>query len=364
MKRSLSNVGGPVEISGDAEAGRVLAQCLDVDPQAPLRFTHGFHAYPARMHPETARRVIEAFKPKSVLDPFMGSGTVAVEALRYGAAFTGTDVLRVAVEIAWVRTRVLSPGECRRIETEGAFLTKLAAKGLSERFDLPDWAERERDWYSPHTLREIVLLKHLIDQHDLKRLFTVVLSSILVKLSKQISDSVSVPDRDFKPWPPLAAFRLFRDKCRELGRRLAELSADLQRRKVTAVEPDLRLEDARTARFPPVELVLTSPPYPGTYDYAYHHARRLAIFGESEFALKHEIGSRREGPKAYREQIKAVLDNLPRTRTLLLVGDSRNIKTDVLLRELAPVKAVASQRRRDWTGNKERKREHLILIER
>lgn len=362
MRRSLSSVGGPVEISGDPGAGRILAHCLQVEPQAPLRFTHGFHAYPGRMHPETARRVMEAFKPRSVIDPFMGSGTVAVEALRYGAAFFGTDVLRVAVEVTWVRTRVLPPPEVRRIESEGAFLSRLASKGLSERFDLPDWARRERDWYSPHTLREIVLLKHLIDQHALRRFFTLVLSAILVKLSKQVSDSVSVLDRDFRPWPPLATFRLFKDKCRELARGLAELSADLRRRKVIPVEPDLRLEDARTARFPPADLVLTSPPYPGTYDYAFHHARRLAVFGDSDFALRHEIGSRREGPGKYRDQIKAVLDNLPKTRTLLLIGDGAEVKADALIRGLAPVRAVASQLRPDWSG-RGRRREHLILIE-
>ncbi|MFN3487173.1 MAG: DNA methyltransferase, partial [Planctomycetota bacterium] len=104
-RRSLSQTGGPVETSGDPAAARALAACLEVDPGAPLPWTHGFHAYPARMHPETARRALEAFPGGRVLDPFVGSGTTALEALRAGRAFTGIDVSRVALEIAWARTR-------------------------------------------------------------------------------------------------------------------------------------------------------------------------------------------------------------------------------------------------------------------
>ncbi|HXX93147.1 MAG TPA: hypothetical protein VEN81_05905, partial [Planctomycetota bacterium] len=80
-KRSLGQTGGPAELSGDPEASRPLGHCLAVDPEARLPFTHGFHAYPARMHPETARRALEAFPGGRILDPFVGSGTTALEAV-------------------------------------------------------------------------------------------------------------------------------------------------------------------------------------------------------------------------------------------------------------------------------------------
>ena len=108
-KRSLGQTGGRCDLAGDPERAKLLAHCLSVDPAAKLPFTHGFHAYPARMHPETARRAIEAFPGGAVLDPFVGSGTTAVEAVRAGRRFIGLDISKVPLEIAWARTRVLRP---------------------------------------------------------------------------------------------------------------------------------------------------------------------------------------------------------------------------------------------------------------
>src|SRR5262245_45426820 len=117
-RRSLSAAGGPVTTSGDAADAAGLARCLDLDPDAKLPFTHGFHPWPARMHPETARRALGLFPAARLLDPFVGSGTVAVEALRAGRPFTGVDVSKVALEVAWARTRIRPPDACRAVERE------------------------------------------------------------------------------------------------------------------------------------------------------------------------------------------------------------------------------------------------------
>ena len=108
-KRSLSNTGGRCRLSGDPGLAAKLAHCLAVDPDAKLPFTHGFHAYPARMHPETARRIIDAFPGGRVVDPFVGSGTTAVEAVRAGRPFIGLDISKIPLEIAWARTRIGLP---------------------------------------------------------------------------------------------------------------------------------------------------------------------------------------------------------------------------------------------------------------
>ncbi|HKS16842.1 MAG TPA: hypothetical protein VJU16_05990, partial [Planctomycetota bacterium] len=248
-RRSLSAAGGPVSRAGGPEFSAALARCLEVDPDAKLPFTHGFHPWPARMHPETARRAIESFPAARILDPFVGSGTVAVEAVRAGRPFTGVDVSRVALEVAWSRTRVRPPEACRVVEREAGRVASDAAKSAHRDVSLPSWAERQRSWYAPHTLKEVVLLSDRIgavDDADLRRLLVATLSSIVVKLSRQASDSQPVPDRDFRPWRPGTAFRFFRDRAVELTGMLLRLSSDLHKRKVAFAEPDFKKADART----------------------------------------------------------------------------------------------------------------------
>lgn len=378
-RRSLSQTGGPVETAGDPAAARALAACLEVDPRAELPWTHAFHPYPARMHPETARRAIELFSGPRVLDPFVGSGTTAVEAMRAGRAFTGIDVSRVALEIAWARTRVWPPERCRRFEAAARRRVARAAAESDRAFALPGWAVREKAWYDPHVLREICLLKAILDEEpdpDFRRLFTGVLSSLVVKLSRQASDSDVRIDPRRRPRPRHAVFRAFSQRAEELTRMLLGLSSDLHKRGVAWREPELRWGDARTIRLPEggYDLVLSSPPYPGVYDYAAHQARRYPLFGfDPSFEREHEIGARRTGGEGYGEDMGKVLAGLARAlapggKMLLLVGDGRNLRADRLFAELAArvggrLVAAASQRRRDWTGGPPRK-EHLLLVAR
>ena len=75
----------------------------------------------------------------------------------------------------------------------------------------------------------------------LRRLLTVVLSSVLVKLSRQVSDSDLNKDRAFRPRPRGTAFRWFRDKGSELTKGLLLLGSDLHKRQVAFVEPELQI---------------------------------------------------------------------------------------------------------------------------
>jgi 16S rRNA G966 N2-methylase RsmD len=372
-KRSLSQTGGPSSLSGDPELAKTLAACLEVDPEAKLPFTHGFHAYPARMHPETARRALEAFPGGAVLDPFVGSGTTAVEALRAGRAFTGIDLSPVALEVAWARTRVLHPDECRRFERAALALADRAfSENERPEFRYPPEASPEREWYDPHTLREICVLKGLIDGAEElhRRLLRSVLSSIVVKLSFQASDSDPRKDVYHRTRPRGATFRNFADRCSELTKGLLQLSSDLYKRKVEKREPRFLRGDARVLDGGAADLVLTSPPYPGTYDYALQHQRRYWIFGETQEPVeKGELGARRDfNPGRYRKDLEACLRRMLASapRAVLLIGDGDALPADALLAELAPkaggrVVASASQKRRDWSGGPPRK-EHLLLI--
>src|SRR5437764_1269421 len=91
QRRALSASGGPVTADGPPEPARLVARALDVPRDAdPRELTHGFHSYPARFHPLLVRRLLADLpRGATVLDPFVGSGTSMVEAVRAGARAIG-----------------------------------------------------------------------------------------------------------------------------------------------------------------------------------------------------------------------------------------------------------------------------------
>lgn len=74
-----------------------------------IGLTHNFYRYPARFSPLFTRAAIEAFTTKNdlVFDPFMGGGTTLVEATAMGRKAVGTDLNSLAVFLAQVKTTVL-----------------------------------------------------------------------------------------------------------------------------------------------------------------------------------------------------------------------------------------------------------------
>jgi len=69
-------------------------------------YTHCFHAYPAMMIPQVARRIIENYgrKAKILFDPYCGTGTSLVEANLLGINAIGTDINPLARLIATAKT--------------------------------------------------------------------------------------------------------------------------------------------------------------------------------------------------------------------------------------------------------------------
>lgn len=400
-RRSLSHLGGKTAIRGDPQASRELAWAMETGDDPGRDFTHGFHAYPARMHPLIARRVIAArLRDESatgspfpiLLDPFCGSGSVAVEAMRAGAAFVGNDISPIALEITWVRTRCWPPKRCRLVETRAARVVRIAAELARESRRPPAWLKAEASWYDPPVLRDVWALRDAIEAEpdgDLRRILRMVLSSILVKVSRQVSDATTVRDRHHRPAGPGAALHMFRRRAHELRGQLDALREDLAVRGIQPREPRLLHGDARTTRLAEPDtaaLVLSSPPYLGTYDYLFHHARRYAMLGlPTGYADRNEIGARRRASRSTTAAIEQYATDLgealarmkeavaPGRSIVLLLGDGtvggQVVRADLLVQRLAAkagliLVAIASQRRPNWLVGKAGppRAEHLIEL--
>lgn len=342
-RRALTHVGGEVTVTGDAEEGAALSVAATIpEGSDPRRLTHGLHTWPARMHPHTAGALVAMAPEGPVLDPFMGGGTVLVEAMLAGRLAHGRDVNPLALDIAWARTRLWRPS---RIEAWQASAMAALAVARDERGKtrLPDRLYRgEKDWYDTPALIELWALRMAIkatDDEIFRRLSRVCLSTLVVKASRQVSDSVPRLDREHQYIPKGRVLGWFERRVTEIGSQLTGLGSAVP--EASRTKPTLGSADARTPQ-PKLEgrvaAVITSPPYPGVYDYVDHHRRRYALLGmEADFAERHEIGRRKvvqergwmsaswrfrdDLAKAMQAWCKALL---PGGRVWLVIGDGQH----------------------------------------
>ncbi len=301
-RRALSHVGGRTELSGeDRDLAAALAAALDVprEDASTQAHVHGFHSYAARLHPLTARRLIERMSApgQTVFDAFMGSGTVLVEARLLERRAIGTDLNPLSVELAHLKTRGTTPLERRQL----AEASRRAADHADERRlrkagPTMRYGREDLELFDVHMLLELDGLREGISLEPsgfVKEALKLVFSSILVKVSRQPGDTVErvAPRRLATGF----AIKLFTSKAEELSARLAEYAALLPTR---APECVVTADDARrlsSVHAGSVDLVVTSPPYPGVYDYAQHHAARLRWLGLDPGPLERsEMGARRK----------------------------------------------------------------------
>ncbi|MCK6529808.1 hypothetical protein L6R50_20380 [Myxococcota bacterium] len=394
-RRPLGHVGGPARTRGEPDAADLLRRVVEgPEPDLPDRLTHPFHAYPGRMHPEVARRVLAA-RPaaRTVLDPFVGGGTTLVEAMVAGREVAGVDINPVALLISRARTALLGEAERRAFAVQAREISErvFAAARRREGVRLSAAARSQSRWYGPHVLMELqglVDAVQAVPEPRLRDLHRAVLSSILVKVSVQKADSAA--EATPRQVGRGTASTLFGRKAEELAGMLGELAAAVP---PGTPPPLLLLADARV--LPgigdvTVDLVLTSPPYPGTYDYLAHQARRLPWLGLQSHraaADRAEIGARRRGGRGeegWREEqgawLRAVRRVLrPGGEAFVLLGDGvvdgAPWRADAALADLAPAAgleavAVASQERPHFhrasaeAFRGEPRCEHLALLRR
>src|SRR5512139_2523352 len=298
---------------GDAAlAGRLAAALAHAGPTA--RYTHGFHTWPAGMHPDAARDLVALLPGDSVFDPFCGGGTTLVEARAAGRRAYGADLSPIAVRVARARCATPDDAALTAFRSRARKLAELA-RAASGRGALPPADELRvlESWFAPHVLRELEALRAGIAATDdalVRELLLVVFSSIVVKVSWRASDTKAAREKHDRPAGTTAV--LFHKKARELARQLVELRAA-----VPPGTPEARIArgDAREAQPPePVALVLTSPPYPATYDYLPMQHLRHVWLGERPDATL-EIGARRswrEGVRRARERWRRDTDEWTR----------------------------------------------------
>jgi hypothetical protein len=352
--------------------------------------THGFHSYPARFHPLLARKLVADLARGAVLlDPFVGSGTTLIEGMLRGARVLGSDVNPLAIELSRLKTSVWSDERRTQLVERARAAAERSLARVKQRARTRESGQRFDDpaHYAPHVFRELVGLREELDGEpdaELRRALLLVLSAIVVKVSRQPSDTAAgTVERTIGKGLPT---RIFARKAEELARNLGDFAK--------AVPPgtppaDVRIADARLLPLEngAVDRVLTSPPYLGTYDYAEQHARRFGWLGLDRGTVdQFEIGARRRSTggdsraalETWQRDVDAFVAELARVLSpgalaFVAVGDSALgrdvIAGDEALRRAAArarleVVASAAQLRPSFYREARRttRREHLLAL--
>ncbi len=261
--------------------------------------THSLHPYPAKFPPQLPKSILQQFgkKGETVLDPFCGSGTTLIEARLQGLNAIGVDVNGLSVLLSKVKATPLNERQHKMVLDFIASIKELSLlwkKNERLQFEVKE-IEGLSHWFQNNVAEELTFILKKIDtlnDHLVKDFLKIVLSSIIVKVSNQDSDTrfaaINKFVRDY------FTIDLFTTRATEYLKRVIEFSKLVN----SLTSLDVFNADSRNLSFidsGSIDLIITSPPYANTYDYyLYHKFRKRWLDLDVQFAQYNEIGSRRE----------------------------------------------------------------------
>lgn len=301
---------------------------------------HTLHPYPCKFPGTTAREIIREFGNKGdvVFDPFVGSGTTLVEATINGLSSIGVDINPIACLISKVKATPLNKTEINIIYTKYICEldelfdkeTKLKFKDV-QIFNYPSI----KHWFQNNVINELSVIKTFIDkieEENIRDIFNATLSSIIVRVSNQESDTrYAAINKNIKDG---FTFKVFKEKLNQFLQSLENFYRSVPNKSVNV---SVFLDDTRilsSIKDLSVDLTITSPPYANTYDYYLYHKHRKYWLGmDVKTVMDNEIGSRREfsslkkNPNKWTEDAKKSMAQLFRVtkkggKVFLIIGDS------------------------------------------
>jgi hypothetical protein len=234
-------------------------------------YTHSFYNYPARFHPNFVKAVTEEFtKPGDIIvDPFMGSGTTAIEALACGRRFLGIDINPLAAFLARVKTTPLTRKDFVAIDKWAECIPRFI--NLHKQATLEDrWIGyiRNMPWWIRKTIT-IVLENTNELGSDRQRHFVRCGILIAGQWALDCKTSVVSAKAFISALQNRIGFMMkeLHEYQEHLRKSMDVPLSQISRRRKILCRPVAGIEkDNRVIRnWTPARLVLTSPPYPGVH---------------------------------------------------------------------------------------------------
>ncbi|WP_244947476.1 class I SAM-dependent methyltransferase [Leptospira weilii] len=232
---------------------------------------HRIHSYPAKFPAFIATKAFEFARSQNqnldkVADIFCGCGTTAFEAARSGIDFWGCDINPVATMIAKAKSQKYQTYRLNKYKNE---ILKQAKSIPFNKVEMIN-NERLRYWHTKKTLFELSRLKQAIhfcvpENSNYRLFFICAFSNILKASSLWLTKSIK-PQLDKTKKTKNILF-LYNEQC-DFMIQANDESGTLSNSKIDIQTGNFLNENVS---FPKVDLVVTSPPYVTSYEYADLH---------------------------------------------------------------------------------------------
>lgn len=244
--------------------------------------THGYHRYPAKFIPQIVNRLISKFTSEGniVFDPFGGCGTTLVEAKALGRKSIAFDINPVAKLITETKVTPLNPTLLDR------YLDKFVASfdSLKDKDISLTHSERTNYWFDLQIQGELNRLYSAINDiknYRVRRFYLCAFSHILKNCSRWLMKSIKPQIDPDKVGPDVMT--TFLSHVKNMTDRNKEFYDLLKTSGNLNTPAKMKLSDS-TKKFPlkdsSVDLIITSPPYVTSYEYADLHQLTLLWLGD------------------------------------------------------------------------------------
>ena len=284
---------------------------------------HRIHSYPAKFPAFITTKALryanqEGIDVQTVADIFCGCGTTAVEAKRNGKDFWGCDINPVATLIARVKTHHYRDSILSRnfdaIKDRFFYIepTEIDYKRITDRIQY---------WFDDHNIKDLIRLDRAIREQTTpgsphRRFFLCALSNILKPTSRWLTKSIKAQlDPEKTPSGVMAAF--------EEQFALMRKANEQNQFPVPNTKVQIRRQNflASSETECQVDLIVTSPPYVTSYDYASIHQLStlwLRYTSDYRFLQKNMLGKRYHVKEPQPGAIKRLGSSVEKTYSALL----------------------------------------------
>ena len=285
-----------------------------------LKYKEGFSA-------DLVRSLLVHSKPKSLLDPFSGSGTSVLTASSLGVQGTGVEIMPIG---NLVPRAIVAASNGLSIDDYGkaskGLLNSLSSESYNEALLFPH-VPITAYAFPEQTEKDLAKAREYISEVS-----DAPLSTLLTLACVSVLEEVSYTRKDgqFLRWDPQSGRKVSRKLHKDhlpslseaLERRLHEISEDIPvlKQRYGGSAPDLldgsSLTELRKMDSEMFDSVITSPPYANRYDYTRIYALELAFLGYDEAQFK----------ALRQELLSATVENKSKRRQLVQqYGDSANL---------------------------------------